>query len=254
MKKCFVMLVGLAFLVSSCDDEKNAKIQVWLTDAPADYQEVNVDITGVEIHSSETDNGTGWTALNVTAGVYNLRELANGMEMLLGESEIPGGKISQIRLKLGENNTVKVSDEVFPLNTPSSQQSGLKLQLHQVLAEGITYKILLDFDAARSVLQTGNGAYSLRPVIRASTSAEDGAIKGMVTPAGTPVTISAILDNETVTTTSVDDNGNFMLKGLAAGTYKIVFDAGTDFQTAEKTDVVVELGATTDLGTIALTE
>ena len=44
------------------------------------------------------------------------------------------------------------------LTTPSAQHSGLKLNVHAELTEGITYKILLDFDAVRSVVKTGSGA------------------------------------------------------------------------------------------------
>lgn len=238
----------------SCEDEKNTKIEVWLTDAPGDFQEVNIDLKAIEIHSSETDNGSGWKALEVNQGTYDLLELTNGRETLLGGLELPGGKISQIRLKLGDNNTVKVKDVVHALNTPSAQQSGLKLQVHEVLMEGITYKILLDFDAAKSVVQTGNGTYSLKPVIRAITKAQDGAIKGVITPAGSPVSISAIMGEEIVTTTASDDLGNFLLRGLAAGNYRIVFDAGEGVPTVEKTNVTVELGIVTDLGTVEITQ
>ena len=73
MKKYFFFsLAVLTLAFSSCEDEKNARIEVWLTDAPGDYQEVNIDLQGVEVHSSETDNGQGWQALNVKPRVYDL--------------------------------------------------------------------------------------------------------------------------------------------------------------------------------------
>lgn len=255
MKKYFLIsLTLLSFLFLSCEDEKNAKIEVWLTDAPGDFQEVNIDLKAVEIHSSETESVKGWKSLETTHGIYDLLKLTNGKETLLGSLELPGGKISQIRLKLGENNTLKVNGIVYPLSTPSAQQSGLKLQVHEVLMEGITYKILLDFDAAKSVVQTGNGAYSLKPVIRTITKAQDGAIKGIISPTGKSVSISAIKNEETVTTTYSDDLGNFLLRGLDAGTYRIVFDAGEGYPLIEKTNVTVEIGVVTDLGTVEVTK
>lgn len=256
MKKRFlIILTVFSCLFFSCEDEKNAKIEVWLTDAPGDFQEVNIDLQAVEVHSNETAGEQGWKSLEITQGTYDLLKLTNGKETLLGDLELPGGRISQIRLKLGENNEVRVDDQVFSLSTPSAQQSGLKIQINEVLAEGITYKILLDFDAAKSVVQTGTGAYSLKPVIRAITKAQDGAIKGLVVnPAETQVTVSAYLSNavESTTTTTADEEGNFLIRGLEAGTYRLVFDGGT--QSIEKADVAVSLGIVTDSGTVDIPE
>ncbi|MEO5599846.1 MAG: DUF4382 domain-containing protein [Cyclobacteriaceae bacterium] len=251
----FISVTLLSLLFLSCENEKNAKVEVWLTDAPGDFQEVNIDLKAVEIHSSGTDNERGWQSLAITEGTINLLDLTNGRETRLGDLELPGGKISQIRLKLGDNNTIKLNDQVYPLATPSAQQSGLKLQIHQVLAEGITYKILLDCDAALSVVKTGSDTYSLKPVIRAITQAQDGAIKGEVNnPAGTQVSIAAFLNDaiEPATTTTSDDSGNFLLRGLAEGTYRLAFNVGANSPTTEKTDVTVELGVVTDVGTVDL--
>ena len=251
-----VILFSLTLLSSlffACEDEKNARVEVWLTDAPGDFQEVNVDVQGVEIHSSETDNENGWRSLDVTPTVHDLLKLTNGKETLLGGIELPGGRLSQIRLKLGDDNTVKIDDKVLPLATPSAQQSGLKIQLHEVLAEGITYKILLDFDAAKSVVETGNETYSLIPVIRAVAKAQDGGIKGKVEPAAA-VSIEVFSGDESVTTTTANDQGEFLIRGLPAGTYRLVFDGPGDAPVVEETGVAVAVGEMTDLGTVDVAE
>jgi hypothetical protein len=253
MKKYLLfLLIVSALFVSSCEDEKNAHIQVWLTDDPGDYQQVNIDLQRVEINSTESENG--WQSVNLSARIYNLLDLTNGKETLLGDLDLPAGRLAQIRLVLGENNTLKLNDEIYPLSTPSGQQSGLKLQMHQVLTEGITYKILLDFDAAKSVIQTGNEAYSLAPVIRVLTEAQNGAIKGKVEPVAGNVSISVMSGEETITTTFSDENGEFLVQNLEAGTYRLLFDAPGDGSLKEKTDVVVELGAVTDVGVISVAE
>lgn len=238
-----------AGMIACNSDEKNARIQVWLTDAPGDYQEVNVDIQGVEIHASETDNGKGWKPLNVTQGVYNLLELTNGLDTLLGDIEIPAGKISQIRLKLGNNNSIKVNGKTFDLSTPSAQQSGLKLQVHETFTEGITYKILLDFDVARSIVKTGNNQYKLKPVIRAITEAQDGAITGNVTPKESTPAVYAILNTDTLGTTFCDSTGHFLLRGLPAGSYKLGFAPNENYIAVERNYVTVTLGKVTNVGT-----
>ena len=253
MKKLILFLVPLISLsLFSCEDNdpKNARIEVWLTDEPGDYQEVNVDVQGVEVHSNETDDDQGWQSIEITPKVYNLLDLANGNETFLGDLELPAGRLSQIRLILGDDNTVKVDDQTHPLTTPSAQQSGLKIQMHQTLAEGVTYKITLDFEAGKSVVETGSGAYILKPVIRAMTEAQDGVIKGSVEPAGV-VAISLLdADGATVTTTSSDEEGNFLIGGLEAGTYKLVFDTPGDDPLVEKADVTVVLGEVTEVGVV----
>jgi hypothetical protein len=256
MKKVLgLLMIGLAVLtLPGCEsDSKNARIEVWLTDAPGDYKEVNVEILGVEVHRADGDNDSGWQSLDVDGGVYNLLELTNGLDTLLGTIEIPAGKISQIRLKLGDDNTIKVGSETFDLSTPSAQQSGLKLQVHKTLAEGITYKILLDFDVARSILQTGNGSYKLKPVIRTIAEAQDGAIKGSVDPLTTPA-IYAISGLDTLGTTYADATGNFLIRGLASGTYDVVLEPNSEFVTTTKEDVSVTLGSVTDVGVVVINE
>lgn len=254
MKKCLLLLFLVpALFVTSCNDEKNARVEVWLTDAPGDYQEVNIDLQRVEIHRDEKGDEQGWQSLQVTPTVYNLLDLTNGKETLLGELELPAGRLSQVRLVLGKNNTLKINDQMYPLSTPSSQQSGLKVQLHQVLAEGITYKLKLDFDAGKSIVQTGSETYALSPVIRAITEAQNGAIKGKVEPAAV-VAITVMAGEKTLTTTSSDESGEFLIKGLEAGTYRLVFDGPREGPSQEKTDVYVELGVVTDVGIVSLPE
>jgi hypothetical protein len=255
-KLCSWFILGgtLLFLTACESDEKNARVQIWLTDAPGDYQEVNVNIAGVEIHSSDTDDEKGWNSLPVNGGVYNLLELTNGVDTLLAEKEIPAGKISQIRLKLSDGNTIKINDEVFDLDIPSGQQSGLKLQVHETLVEGVTYKILLDFDVARSVILTGTGAYKLKPVIRTITEAQNGAIKGSITPEDSNPAIYAIAGQDTLGTTYSDSTGHFLLRGIPAGSYKLLFVPATGYQVVEKNPVTVQTGVVSYVGVVTIPE
>ena len=251
--KLFLLSLVSVFLVCcDSDDDKAAKVQVWLTDAPGDYQEVNIDIQEVKVHVGDNDEESGWRSLPVREGVYNLLDLTNGLDTLLGEIELPAGKISQVRLVLGDNNTVKVNGDVFALSTPSAQQSGLKLQVHQILSAGITYKILLDFDVARSIVTTGNGSYKLKPVIRTITEAQDGAIKGIVTPAASTPAVYAIVGQDTVGTTYADAEGRFLIRGLATGTYDVSFAPNFNYLTTTKSGVQVTVGNVTDVGTVEI--
>ncbi len=246
------VLTLFSVLINCSSDEKTAKIEVWLTDAPADYDEVNIDIKEVAIHREADGDESGWKKLEVNAGSYNLLELTNGLDTLLAELEVPAGKISQIRLILGNNNSIKVGDDIHPLQTPSGQQSGLKLQVHQTLLEGVTYKILLDFDAARSIVEKGNGGYLLKPVITTITEAQDGAITGVVEPIASSPTVYAIQGDDTLRSTFADEEGKFLLRGLSKGRYTVTFEPVMGFLPTQKPDVSVSTGGVTDLGTVSI--
>lgn len=243
-------ILGLS-LFSCSEDSKNSRLEIRLTDAPGDYEEVNIDIQEVKVHVDEGEQNSGWKSLDVNAGVYNLLELTNGIDTLLGSIELPAGRISQVRLVLGNNNSIKVDGQMHELKTPSGQQSGLKVNVHATLLEGITYTVLLDFDVARSVVKAGaSGNYNLKPVIRAITEATSGAIIGTVSnPAATPA-VYAIVGTDTVGTSFANEEGKFMIKGLAAGTYTISFSPAEGFVISDIEGVLVTNGVVTDLGVV----
>lgn len=171
MKKLAYFLILSLFVIASCNkdsDEKNkepaspTKILVYMHDLPAVYQEVNVDIQQIKIKGNGSDQEFD---LEENAGVYNLLDYQNGLDTLIGEITVNFDTISQIRLILGAENTVMVDSIINPMETPSGQQSGLKINVHGVLTYVDTFKVVLDFDASESVHQLGNGTYQLHPVI-----------------------------------------------------------------------------------------
>lgn len=251
MKNIFVFLF-LSIVWVACDtDTQTARLEVRLTDAPGDYEEVNIDIQDVQVNGS--DGNSGWVSLDVEKGVYDLLELTNGLDTLLGSTELPAGKISQIRLILGPNNTLKENGVVKALSTPSAQQSGLKLKLNSTLQEGITYTITLDFDAGRSIVKAGNsGKYNLKPVIRALEEATSGAIKGVVTPIEASPAVYAIQGSDTVATAFTDVAGKFMIRAIPAGTYTVSFSPKTSYQSFNKENVSVTVGSVTEMGTVTI--
>lgn len=244
-------------LLISCEDNDTgtARLELRLTDAPGDYEEVNVDIQEVKVNVGDDTNGdddSGWQSLAITKGVYDLKKLTNGIDTLLGVVELPPGKISQIRLVLGNNNTLKIDGQSYALKTPSGQQSGLKVQVHQELKSGITYKVLLDFDAARSIVDKGNGTYNLKPVIRAVTQAQDGAIQGTVLPLEARPTVYAIIGTDTTSTSTDTLSGGFLIRGLEAGSYRVLFVPTVGYQSKEISDVNVTIGQVTNVGAVEL--
>lgn len=144
-------------------------VRIHLTDAPAKYLEVNVDIKQVRIHiADDSNNADGWINLPTNAGIYNLLDLQNGIDTTIVDSTVvPSGKVSQIRFVLGPNSSVMTTDSVLhDLKVPSGEQSGLKINVHKNIPGGTTLNVLLDFDAEKSVNEKGNGNFSMKPVIK----------------------------------------------------------------------------------------
>ena len=248
-----LLFIGLASC-SSDDDSKNnegnAKMALRLTDAPGDYEAVFIDVKEVIIKYS---NGREDLNLGINAGIYDLLELTNGVNVLLFNDEVPAGNISQIRLVLGANNTIVVDGQTIPLDTPSAQQSGLKIQVDKTLEPGILYEFMLDFDVDKSIVAQGNGGYSLKPVIRATTAAESGAISGTIIPPGIVTMITA--DNGTTQiSTYANPLGAFLLSGVPDGIYivSVQADIALGIPAVVIENVIVVQGAVTSMGEIVL--
>ena len=260
VKTLALSLLVTLFIIGCTREDKNtsgnkARLQVALTDDPGDYEAVFIDVEDIRINYSDNPND-GWLSLaDVNKGEYDLLKLVNDDDTVLADAEVGPGTISQIRLVLGDDNYVQIDGQRIKLETPSAQQSGLKLNIHQAVEPGLMYKLLMDFDVAKSIVKTGNGKYMLKPVIRTVLEAAGGTIKGNVKPFDFP---SAVLvfrgPNDTVASTySATDNGGYMVRGLDAGTYSLHFLPGNPlFQDTVITGVNVTTGAITIVDTTRL--
>ena len=248
-----VFLSGL-FLWSCSDKDGTSRLRIVMVDAPADYDEVNVEIEDILVHtdSNAEDGEDGWESVitEESKGQHNLLELTNGNEVLLADTEFPTGRLSQIRLVLGDDNNLVLDGEKIALTTPSAQQSGLKLKVNQDLQEEFTYNFTLDFDAAKSIVQTGaSDKYILKPVIRCLADENSGAIKGSLALIGEKALVTAI-NGEEEFTTYTDETGAFLLKALSPGTYQLTFDFPENNVENDGTieEVEVKVGEISDIG------
>ncbi len=254
----FLAMSSLLFVACEDDDDiltednQKAHLVVSLTDAPGDYQQVNIDILDVQITPNELDSGFV-SLLDVNAGIYDLLTLTNGFTATLSDAEIDTGYISQIRLILGDNNTVMVDSSIHELKVPSGSQSGLKVKIDTSFSAGITYNILLDFDAATSVVSAGNsGKYILKPVIRTIVSSTSGAISGVVSPAELS-SVHAILNLDTFSTFT-SSSGNYLIQGVPPGTYDVLVQPNdsSGYMDTTLNNIDVLLGETTVMDTVFL--
>jgi len=247
-----ILLACLGLAISSCQKDNSSgstHFAVRLTDAPGAFDAVILNIKNVVIVTS-----AGQTTLNVAGGPIDILHFRMGKDTLLASQDIPAGTLQQIRLVLNDTgNKVVIGSTSYDLTTPSGQTSGVKLNVHDTLKAGIGYTLKLDFDAARSVVLTGNGKYILKPVIRTIPNAVTGALQGVVTPAAAMPKVYAIMGTDTIGTLA-DSTGKFYFPGLAAGTYNVNFAPASPYAAKTITGVSVTNGVVQDMGTITINQ
>jgi len=164
-----LFFVLTAFILNGCNKEKElmSKMTVKMTDAPAAYLAVKVDIREFQVHYANSAEGEAWVSLPVNAGIYDLLTLQNDITTtLVADADIRAGYITQVRLVLGDQNTVVTLDGEFPLEVSSEMETGIKINLNTDIQANNTVEVLLDFDANESVVIEGNGTFLLKPVIK----------------------------------------------------------------------------------------
>ena len=270
-------IVALLLFAVGCTNENEgltsgkAQIQFKLTDAPSlDYAKVVIDIQGVKVGVAdeyyEDDNDpfyddndeldeVEWVTLNISnPGLYNLLDYRNGEMIALAGGEIPAGKISQVRLLLGPDSYVETKDGTeYPLKTPSAQTSGLKFNLHETLLADMMYSFVIDFDAARSVVATGNNKYVLNPVIRTYAKDWGATLRGFVLPPEANAFVQITKATDTLISLPEED-GKFLFPGIDEGTWKVEFiaDTATEYTNFVMESVPVVKGEIKDVGTVTL--
>lgn len=149
-----------------------------MTDAPScGYDHVYLTVDRVRVHKSATavDGDTGWSEVAlVSPQRIDLLTLTNGVLNELGQTSLPAGKYTQMRLVLVpnsgrtpiENSVVPTNGTEVALTTPSAQQSDIKLNVDMDVAAGTVADFVIDFDACKSIVKRGNsGQYNLKPVV-----------------------------------------------------------------------------------------
>jgi len=239
-------------------------LKIYLTDAPGDYREVNINISRIEGHiagdGEEGEDKGSWKVL---------KEWQDGLEVdliklddvsiLLASLEIAPNKYTQLRIFLKEEASLILEGEegpegptiTVPLEIPSSANTGIKLNRPFEIVEGMVTKLIIDFDAEKSVIKTGNEKYKMKPVISLSSETYStgeppegaGSVSGSVSYyesvnlalvgiGGVNIELAGgvyIFANTTTTSEELGFEGTFSLDNVPAGTYNLnVYADGYD--------------------------
>jgi hypothetical protein len=250
-----LMMAVLTLGLTACPEEdvKYGRLTMRITDSPGDFDELWIDIQGVEVNTKGGNPTEGWVALpDVTVGRYNLIELAAGRDSTFLDIEHPMSYYEQFRLLIGNDNAVVIDGTEYPLPLASSDFSKIRFKNPISIVEGFNFIVLLDVDAAESVRETAPGEFVFEPTISMLFVDTQGSVEGTINPADERVAVYAVANSDTVKTTFSDaTTGKFLLRGLAAGRYNIILEPGENSSYLPKTinQVVVLLQETSQLGT-----
>lgn len=237
------MVVGILF--TACQDEysksTSGTLKIQLTDAPFPTDlvaEANVTINKIEIRKANDnqDQGSPFVILSEKEMSFNLLDLTNGVTESLVDLEIEAGSYDLIRLYVTDAS-IKLSDgSSHKIKVPSGSQTGIKIFIKPsiVVAGGLTSELLLDFDVSKSFKLQGNmdspagiKGFIFSPVIKAANLSTAGTLTGNVTDASEVAVDGAqvaIFAADTVyTTTFTDENGDYKILGVDAGTYNVEY-------------------------------
>ncbi len=245
---------------NSTDLNKPHPVTIYLTDHQTPvFDSVFIDIRGlqVKLEDDSLSNG-GWVNLAIRPGVYNILRFRNGLDTLFGNGTLPNARVQKVKLVLGTQNSVMKDGQSSPLRVKDEDRevianldaSNFEISNGQVL-------FWIDFDAGNSIQVDNSGSgnnngYRLKSHIKIFTRSRSGSIEGRVLPRAADAIVKAVIGTDTATAIPFDDNGEFKIVGLNAGTYKLLIDGQNGYQDTTISNVVVRNREDTHMPVITL--
>lgn len=228
IKNC-LFIFGIVLLGGACtnssDGTGKALINIRLIDGPGGFDEVFVEIEGVEVLKGKDRQGLDaeWIFIPYDQGnqQVDVSKLVGDGILLLGRTELSVGVISKIRLVLGKDHYLTKNGKRYSLTNRSPDAPITEIATDYRLDRNFSYDIYLDFDLARSIKATSDTTqFLLDPKIRSFALDDRTEIKGKIQPLTAKPIIQAIQGEDTITTLT-DGQGNYALRGLEEGEYEL---------------------------------
>ena len=243
-------------------------LKVYLTDHPADFDQVLMNITNVEAkidtgkstcrddrrgdrpgdfdhHGDDRDRRSDqygfWKALDIKAGEYDVLSLRNGVDALIASATVQG-TIRKLRITVSSLKVVK-NGVTYPvvLNGETGNQLYVHMHERELHRSGDSSRVVVDFDIARSIVEI-NGAYYLRPAMKPFNDRNFAGLEGTVTPVDAKVVVTAYGPADTASAIP-GPSGRYCIRGLEQGTYRLVFDSNNGYRDTTLLNINVTNGA-----------
>ncbi len=271
--KAIHVLVGLGLLalagaiVVGCGGNGggDGRVQISLVDGPLGADEINVEITSVEVHSS----GSGWRTVKTYSPALDanlLEYTSQGNALMLADAPLAAGHYTMVRLMLSSAEVV-IGGTPYDVDLTNVAQTGVKCNGPFTVESGQLVALILEFNAGKSFVNNppGSSNFKLHPVMAMSPVNVASEVTGVVRvedangvqqpiPAGTTVDVytQGQLGDPLALVSGADvdeTDGTFRIAVLAAGVYDFRVTAGT--ATKDLPDTLITAPAT-DLGTIVV--
>jgi hypothetical protein len=169
------MLLGLSFFVAACggsggdgapEGPGTGTVALLLTDMPTDdLSEINLSVTGATLIGGQGQQDISVYDGNTRVNLLDLRNYSQPIAF----GEVPAGNYTKLRLQINDIELVDLNGVTLP--PPKLPANGRIDLLEPGGIEIVPGRMLVarvDIDANKSihVIQTGNGEYRVRPVVR----------------------------------------------------------------------------------------
>jgi hypothetical protein len=221
-----LMLLLLGCKKESSGNKGKQQLKVYLTDNPVNFQAVNINIQKVEVKIEVDSAGFErefWETLQIRPGMYNILNFRNGVDTLLAQGFVTTGEIKKLRITLGAGNNVVVDNVTYPL-TLKKPEVIIDVDDISSINPG-EFKIHIDFDACGSIIRISNNQFELQPRIKTFDDDHDGRIEGRVLPREAKAIVSVTGGGQTLIALPDDDDGEFKIRGIKAGTVDLEINA-----------------------------
>jgi len=271
MMKKLAVAGGIVLAFASCDNPDlpgtepapaGSSFYVDMTDSPANFSRMDVEITGVEVYHDTR----GWITLNTSVRSLNILSLANGVTTNIAVgSSMQAGHYSRVRIRFSDNNSVRLNSAVnlggiqFEAGATvmlkwANPERFADITIDKTITADRGARVVLDFDAESSVTE-GLGTYLFKPAISQMVNIRTGAV-GVVS-GGHAAAFIKLSDGTRAYSAYSTFEGRFLIRGMTPGTYHATIrvmqrnDAGImEEKVYERDGVKVTLNSYTNMGTI----
>lgn len=258
----------------------NEKVSVYLTDDAAAYDNVFIDVKYVEVkvqegHRNEDQGGNDddhfddndrdedndhkskdqygkWDTLAIRQGVYDILKLRNGVDTLFAQGTVKG-RVRKIRLTLGDKNSIVKNGVSYSLNFHPGVNHYVYVKIQNKHHDKIAdrhFGFHIDFDVTNSIFEL-NAAFLLKPLVKPFSENNFGKVQGKVFPAEARPLV-AIFNTNDKGAAIPEKSGEYKIRGLLEGTYKMVFKASEGYKDTTINDIKVERGKETKIPEVRL--
>lgn len=253
-----LFLIGMSWSCTGPDESPKALVNIFLIDAPAQWDSVVVEIQGVELdfvpNGREGTLETVYFPYELEDKEINISQLVGGTVLQVGRKEMNLGLITGATLRLGSKNILFQGDKGYPLTLPEGQ-TDYPAKINVDLQAGISYDLIVDFDLEKSIRQKSSSqvSFDFKPTLRITSDIGNGDIQGTISPTTLKPAIYAIRGTDSIST-HINSSGTFIFR-IPAGTYNLYVDPkNTGYNPTSIQNIVVEEKKRTNLDRITLTK